>query len=82
MCNCVAFSTIQISHTVTLTFINISMEIIKRKKYKWNKSYLHRLLVWTSSTYAYAQIICVDCWDKVTYVAESKAEINPFFRRQ
>ena len=27
-------------------------------------------------------VICVDCWDKVTYVAESKAEINPCFRRQ
>ena len=25
---------------------------------------------------------CVDCWDKVTYVADSKAEINPFIRRK
>ena len=23
--------------------------------------------------------ICVDCWDKVTHVAESYSEINPFF---
>ena len=59
-------------------YVGFAKLLVTRKKMKKNMGEFST----KTCTFSPNAQKCVDCWDKVTYVADSKPEINPFIRRK